>query len=53
MNVNVLADNPDWRWYVLIGAASLILTMVIWFVFGFLDVSDPHSFLRDETTLTK
>lgn len=40
MNVNVLETNPDWRWYVLIGAGSLILTMIIWIVLGYFDVSN-------------
>ncbi|OJJ67897.1 hypothetical protein ASPBRDRAFT_134853 [Aspergillus brasiliensis CBS 101740] len=30
MNVNALQSNPDWRWYIVFGAASLLLTYVLW-----------------------
>jgi hypothetical protein len=33
MNVNILKDNPDWRWYILFGRAFLILTIVGWLGF--------------------
>ncbi|KAF4769907.1 hypothetical protein HAV15_012068 [Penicillium sp. str.  len=32
MNVNVLEDYPDWRWYILLGALSILLTGVSWIV---------------------
>ncbi|PYI07357.1 ankyrin [Aspergillus sclerotiicarbonarius CBS 121057] len=30
MNVNVLQNNPYWRWYIVFGVASLLLTYVLW-----------------------
>ncbi|PYH33720.1 ankyrin [Aspergillus neoniger CBS 115656] len=30
MNVNALQSNPDWRWYIVFGAASLLLTYALW-----------------------
>ncbi|RAK88041.1 ankyrin [Aspergillus costaricaensis CBS 115574] len=30
MNVNALQSNPDWRWYIVLGAASLLLTYALW-----------------------
>ncbi|RDH35070.1 hypothetical protein BDQ94DRAFT_168750 [Aspergillus welwitschiae] len=30
MNVNTLQSNPDWRWYIVFGAASLLLTYALW-----------------------
>ncbi|CAK40532.1 uncharacterized protein An10g00960 [Aspergillus niger] len=30
MNVNALQNNPDWRWYIVFGAASLFLTYALW-----------------------
>jgi hypothetical protein len=30
MNVNILAENPDWRWYLLFAGASLLLTTAGW-----------------------
>jgi hypothetical protein len=30
MNVNLLQNNPDWKWYLLFGGLSLILTGALW-----------------------
>ncbi|PWY81322.1 hypothetical protein BO83DRAFT_174341 [Aspergillus eucalypticola CBS 122712] len=30
MNVDVLSDNPSWRWYLLIGGVLLLLTVAVW-----------------------
>ncbi|OJZ81993.1 hypothetical protein ASPFODRAFT_144728, partial [Aspergillus luchuensis CBS 106.47] len=30
MNVNALQSDPDWRWYIVFGAASLLLTYALW-----------------------
>jgi len=38
MNVDILKDNPDWRWYILFGGAFLILTLVGWLVFKYTQV---------------
>ena len=43
MNVNLLADNPDWKWYLVIGASSLLLTLAIWVIFKLNSVSHPTS----------
>ncbi|KAJ6159236.1 hypothetical protein N7485_012062 [Penicillium canescens] len=32
MNVNVLQDNPDWKWSLLVAALSCFLTMGVWIV---------------------
>lgn len=33
MNVDLLKDNPDWRWFILFGGTLLIVTLVGWLVF--------------------
>lgn len=35
MNVDLLKDNPDWRWYILVGGTVMTLTIVGWLVFKF------------------
>lgn len=35
MNVNILASNPDWRWYLLLGGGFLALTVVVWLIFKY------------------
>ncbi|KAH7200630.1 ankyrin repeat-containing domain protein [Fusarium oxysporum] len=35
MNVNMLKDNPDWRWYIAVVAASLLLTITAWLIFKY------------------
>lgn len=30
MNVNLLESKPDWRWYILFGALSCLLTGAMW-----------------------
>lgn len=30
MNIDLLQDNPDWRWYLLFGFLSLLLTGLLW-----------------------
>jgi drug/metabolite transporter (DMT)-like permease len=32
MNVNLLQDNPDWRWYILFGVLSLVITAILWLI---------------------
>ena len=32
MNVNLLQDNPDWRWFILFGFMSLVTTGILWLV---------------------
>lgn len=39
MNVNLLQDNPDWRWYILFGCLSLVMTVAIWVLSKCLPVS--------------
>lgn len=41
MNVNLLENNPDWRWYLAIGALFLLLTVAIWIIFKAFSVSSP------------
>jgi uncharacterized membrane protein len=33
MNVDILEDNPDWRWYVLFVGVFLMTTFAIWLIF--------------------
>ncbi|KAK4113096.1 hypothetical protein N656DRAFT_778619 [Canariomyces notabilis] len=33
MNIDLLKDNPDWRWYVLFGGTFLMITFVGWLIF--------------------
>lgn len=39
MNVNILENNPDWRWYLPFVASSLILSIIGWLVFKYNPVS--------------
>ncbi|KAE8140150.1 ankyrin repeat-containing domain protein [Aspergillus pseudotamarii] len=32
MNVNLLENNPDWRWYILFGVLSFVFTGALWLV---------------------
>jgi hypothetical protein len=42
--VDLLQDNPDWRWYILVVAVLLITTLTGWLVFKYNPVSDfPNS----------
>lgn len=38
MNVDVLSDNPSWRWYPLIGGVLLLLTVAVWLSSKFTNV---------------
>ncbi|PYH99006.1 hypothetical protein BO71DRAFT_3305 [Aspergillus ellipticus CBS 707.79] len=38
MNVNLLDDNPDWRWYLVLGGASLLFTVIMWTLFKFVPI---------------
>jgi hypothetical protein len=38
MNVNILENNPDWRWYLLFGGGCLILTVSVWLLFKYGEV---------------
>ena len=49
MNVDILKDNPDWRWYILFGGASLILTLVGWLTFKYTSVR--HNFWMSSSGL--
>ncbi|KAK7215492.1 hypothetical protein V2G26_003495 [Clonostachys chloroleuca] len=35
MNINLLQDNPDWRWFLLIGGICLSLSFTGWLTFKF------------------
>ena len=39
MNVNLLQDSPDWRWYILFGCLSLVVTGVLWLISKCIPVS--------------
>lgn len=39
MNVDILEDNPSWRWYPLIGGMLLLLSVASWVFFKFINVS--------------
>ena len=32
MNVDLLQDNPDWRWYILFACASVVITGITWLI---------------------
>ena len=40
MNVDILESNPDWRWYLLFGGGSLMLTVIVWLVFKYGQVGE-------------
>lgn len=33
MNLDVLANNPPWAWYLIIGGPILGLVLIVWMVF--------------------
>ncbi|KAL2812245.1 ankyrin repeat-containing domain protein [Aspergillus cavernicola] len=35
MNIDLLQNNPDWRWYLLFGGSSLLLNASIWIIFKY------------------
>ncbi|OWY51284.1 hypothetical protein AALT_g4570 [Alternaria alternata] len=39
MNVNILKDNPDWRWFFLAGSICLVSTICAWLIFKYCPVS--------------
>ncbi|KFY79384.1 hypothetical protein V499_01625 [Pseudogymnoascus sp. VKM F-103] len=38
MNVSLLKDNPDWRWYLLFGGAFQVLTLTAWLSFKYIPI---------------
>jgi hypothetical protein len=38
MNVDVLRDNPSWKWYILFGGGCMLLTFTGWLLFKFTTV---------------
>lgn len=38
MNVNILENNPDWRWYLLLLGTLLLLTIAVWLLFKYVKV---------------
>ncbi|GKZ29624.1 hypothetical protein AbraIFM66950_005778 [Aspergillus brasiliensis] len=38
MNVDILSDNPSWRWYPLIGGVLVLLTVAVWLSTKFTNV---------------
>jgi hypothetical protein len=45
MNVNLLKDYPDWKWYLLSSGLSLVLTGTLWIASKFL-YARPFEFLQ-------
>lgn len=41
MNVDVLRNNPDWRWYIFFVAVILLVTLMGWLIFKYNPVSKP------------
>lgn len=50
MNVNLLQDNPDWRWYILFGCVSLVITGVLWLISKCIPVRIPVRIVLDYIT---
>jgi hypothetical protein len=38
MNVDILANNPDWRWYLLFLSVSLLIIFLGWLIFKYCNV---------------
>jgi hypothetical protein len=38
MNVDLLKDDPSWRWYPLVGGVLLLLTVIAWLLSKFTNV---------------
>jgi len=43
MNVNLLANNPSWWWYLVLSGAALGLVLVIWIIVKNIKVRSPLS----------
>ncbi|KAF9888944.1 hypothetical protein FE257_008113 [Aspergillus nanangensis] len=46
MNVNLLENNPDWRWYILFGTLSFVFTGALWLVSKALPKGLSRDYLR-------
>ncbi|KAF4441559.1 ankyrin, partial [Fusarium albosuccineum] len=56
MNVDILEDNPDWRWYLLFVGSLLLLTIVGWLFFKYFQFEswvEKHIGRRIQTWATK
>jgi Mg2+ and Co2+ transporter CorA len=42
MNVNLLKDSPDWRWFILLAGTIVILTLVVWLAFKYIPVCNTQ-----------
>lgn len=38
MNVNLLENNPSWKWYLIVAAPLLVLVLGVWILFKYLPV---------------
>lgn len=38
MNVDLLKDDPSWRWYPLVGGILLLLTVIAWLLSKFTNI---------------
>ena len=42
MNVNLLANNPGWWWYLVLSGAALGLVLMIWIIVKNIKVRSPY-----------
>lgn len=40
MNVDVLANNPGWGWYIVFSVPFMVLVLLCWILFKYVPVSD-------------
>lgn len=51
MNVDILRDDPTWRWYPLVGGGLLLLTVAVWVATKFFDVGALSAEYTEDLTL--
>jgi hypothetical protein len=44
MNVNILKDDPDWRWFPLAASICLASTLCAWLMFKYCPVSEIYQY---------
>ncbi|KAH6842051.1 hypothetical protein B0T12DRAFT_273409 [Alternaria alternata] len=50
MNVDVLRDNPSWKWYILVGGGCMLLTFTGWLLFKFTTLEAWLDHMTNSTT---
>lgn len=38
MNVDILENNPNWRWFLLFAGGALVITFIVWLITKYINV---------------